>query len=57
MGTLCEDLYVEAGGRAVIRGTVVGTVHNDGGVVEVWGVIGAITDLFVAADRFVTDPA
>ncbi|MDG4755248.1 hypothetical protein O7630_30345 [Micromonospora sp. WMMD718] len=38
-GMACEGLAVAAGGRAVIYGTVDGDVVNDGGYVEIHGVV------------------
>jgi len=38
-GTVCKDLTIEEGSKAIINGTVCGNVINEGGVVEVYGVV------------------
>ena len=38
-GTVVGTLTVEAGGAAIVRGTVGGNVVNDGGSVEIFGVV------------------
>lgn len=44
-GTPTRDLLVDSGGRARIRGTVVGVVVNRGGDVVIYGTVGAVRDL------------
>lgn len=43
-GMVTGDLRVSMAARVKIRGTVVGHVLNDGGIVEVWDVVGGVTD-------------
>ena len=38
-GMITGDLVIEAGATATIHGTVNGVVRNQGGHVEIWGVV------------------
>jgi len=38
-GMCCKDLMIKKGGKAFVYGTVIGNVLNDGGYLEVYGVI------------------
>lgn len=43
-GMITGDLDIEVGARAIVRGTVNGTVCNHGGHVEIFGSVGAVVD-------------
>lgn len=43
-GMVTGDLVVEAGARATIHGMVNGTVMNDGGHVEIFGMVDSVCD-------------
>ena len=43
-GMIGEDLICEPGSVVRIHGTVIGSVVNDGGQVEIWGVVGSIDE-------------
>jgi cytoskeletal protein CcmA (bactofilin family) len=52
-GTITGDLDVERGARAIINGTVNGTVRNHGGCVELFGTVDAVVDLSPEAQTVV----
>ncbi|OTP77282.1 hypothetical protein [Caballeronia sordidicola] len=43
-GTVTSDLVIEPAARVKIFGTVNGTVINQGGLVEIHGIVGAVAD-------------
>lgn len=44
-GTIVGDLIIEPGARAIIHGTVAGRIRNEGGRVEVFGMVDAVENL------------
>ena len=44
-GMIAGDLIVQQGGRATIRGMVNGIVQNDGGEVDIFGMVDSVRDL------------
>ena len=52
-GMIVGDLDIEAGARAIVRGSVQGTVRNHGGHVEIFGSVGAVVDLSSEAQTVV----
>ena len=43
-GMVGGDVVVQAGGQAVVSGTIVGRIINQGGLVEVYGIVGDVID-------------
>jgi len=43
-GMITGDLIVELGGVAVVHGMVTGVITNQGGTIQVFGMVGAISD-------------
>jgi hypothetical protein len=52
-GMITGDLDIEVGARAIIRGTVNGTIRNHGGYVEIFGSVGAVVDYSPEAQTIV----
>jgi hypothetical protein len=52
-GMITGDLDIEVGARAIVRGTVNGTVRNHGGYVEIFGSVGAVVDCSPEAQTIV----
>jgi cytoskeletal protein CcmA (bactofilin family) len=50
-GMITGDLIVKNSGRATVHGTVVGTVLNEGAIVEVFGMVGRVMDVGPDATR------
>ncbi|EQB29840.1 hypothetical protein M529_22700 [Sphingobium ummariense RL-3] len=55
-GTIAGDLVIEPGSRAIIHGTVAGRIRNEGGRVEVFGMVDAVENLSPDAASII-DPA
>src|SRR5580700_2342073 len=52
-GMITGNLDVERGARAIIHGTVDGTVRNHGGYVEIFGTVDRVVDLSPEAQTVV----
>ncbi len=52
-GTIAGNLTVEVGARAIIHGTVAGRVYNDGGRVEIFGLVDAVENLSPSAETII----
>lgn len=52
-GTIMGDLTVEPKARAILHGTVAGRIYNQGGRVEIFGMVGAVENLSADADTII----
>lgn len=43
-GTITGNLVIERGSRAIIHGTVAGRIYNEGGRVEIFGIVDAVAN-------------